>query len=184
MWLGLIGLPLGEQLNSFGEGCAYEELREADQAPAPALLTEPEEQAICWQRKEGDGRCGRERGPWWAQRRTSPQAGRGQGPTTIPRCAASCGTTVSKPRAWLRSLTPPRTMKSPAQRFEGYEAIRQPSQRRGWIPAERKPQIRPAKAAQGFNGAAAEPLSHLPCAAPRTRVGVRRDKTLIYAASA
>ena len=46
MWLGLLGLPLGEQLNSFGEGCAYEEPGEADQAPAPALLTEPEEQAI------------------------------------------------------------------------------------------------------------------------------------------
>jgi hypothetical protein len=52
VWLGLIGLPLGEQLNSFGEGCAYEELSEADQAPAPALLTEPEEQAITARREK------------------------------------------------------------------------------------------------------------------------------------
>jgi hypothetical protein len=52
VWLGLIGLPLGEQLNSFGEGCAYEELSEADQAPTqhsslsqrskPSLLAEKE----------------------------------------------------------------------------------------------------------------------------------------------
>jgi hypothetical protein len=53
-------------------------------------------------------------------------------------------------------------MQRPEQRFEGYGAIRQPSQRMGCIPAERKPQIRPVKAAQGFNGRAAEPLSHLP----------------------
>ena len=38
VWLGLLGLPLGEQL--------IKELSEANQAPAPALLTEPEEQAI------------------------------------------------------------------------------------------------------------------------------------------
>ena len=154
-------------------------------APAPALLTEPEEQAITAGRERkvtggvdvSEGHGGRSAG------RHLP-AGRGQGPTTIPRCAALCGTTDSKPRAWLRSLTPPRTVKRAAQGFEGYGALRQPSQRRGCIPTEGKPQIRPVKAAQGFDGAAAEPLSDLPCAPPRTRVGVRRDKSLIYAASA
>ena len=81
MWLGLIGLPLGEQLNSFGEGCAYEELSEADQAPAPALLTEPEEQAITAGREMkaasgvdvSEGHGGRSAGHHL-------QAGRGQGP--------------------------------------------------------------------------------------------------------
>ena len=129
-WLGLLGLTLREQI--------IEEPSQADQAPAPAFLAEEEQQAIaaCGEvqppggmsvngrgsRSEKRGHGGHSAGP-------GLQAGRGQGPATILRCTASCGTTVSKPRAWLRSLTPPRTMKRPAQRYllRTQEPLRRPA---------------------------------------------------------
>ena len=109
-WLELLGLPLREQI--------IEEPSQADQAAAPAFLSEEEQQAIaaCGEVEPtggvnvSEGHGGRSAGRHF-------QAGRGQGPATIPRSAASCGTTVSKPRAWLRSLTPPRTMKRPARQL-------------------------------------------------------------------
>jgi len=90
-WLGLLGLPLREQI--------IEEPSQTDQAPA--FLAEEEQQAIaaCGEVEPtggvdvSEGHGGRSAGRHF-------QAGRGQGPATIPRCAASCGTTVSKPRAW------------------------------------------------------------------------------------
>ena len=45
-WLRLLGLTLRKQINSFREGCAYEEPGQADQAPAPAFLAEEKQQAI------------------------------------------------------------------------------------------------------------------------------------------
>ena len=111
-WLGLLSLPLCEQI--------IEEPGEPDQPPAPALLTEPDQQAIAAGGElKATGSVGVSDGHGGRSAGRHLQAGRGQGPATIPRCAASCGTTVSQPRAWLRSLTPPRTMKRPS---------RQPSQ--------------------------------------------------------
>ena len=76
--LGLLGLPLCEQINSFGEGCAYEEAGEPDQPPAPALHTEPDQQAIAVVGElEATGGLGVSWRPWWARRRTSPPSGAG-----------------------------------------------------------------------------------------------------------
>jgi hypothetical protein len=105
-WPGLLGLPLGEQI--------IEEPGEPDQIPAPALPNEPEQQSIIAGREMeetggvdvSEGHGGRRAGRHF-------QAGRCQGPATIHRCAAPCGTTDNRPRAWLRSLTPPRTLKRP-----------------------------------------------------------------------
>ena len=106
-WLGLLGLALGEQI--------IEEPGEPDQPPAPALLTEPDQQAIAAGRElKATGGVGVSEGHGGRSAGRRLHAGRGQGPATITRCAASCGTTVSQPRAWLRSLTPPRTLKRPA----------------------------------------------------------------------
>jgi hypothetical protein len=88
-WLGLLGLTLSEQI--------IEEPSQADQAPA--FFAEEEQQAIaacCEVVPTGgvdvsEGHGGRSAGLHF-------QAVRGHGPATIPGCAASCGTTVSKPR--------------------------------------------------------------------------------------
>ena len=122
-WLRLLGLALGEQI--------IEEPGEPDQPPAPALLTEPDQQAIAAGGElKATGGVGVSGGHAGRSAGRHLQAGRGQGPATNPRCAASCGTTVSQPRAWLRSLTPPRTMKWPAQRFIGYETAAGNQQRK------------------------------------------------------
>ncbi len=84
-WLWLLSLPLGEQINSFGEGCAYEEPGEPDQTPAPALLTESDQQAIAAGRElKATGGVGVSEGHGGRSAGRLLQAGRGQGPATIP----------------------------------------------------------------------------------------------------
>ena len=43
------------------------------QQPCPGLAVLGHQDRCCRRRTEGDGRCGRERGPWWEQRKTPPR---------------------------------------------------------------------------------------------------------------
>lgn len=76
-WLRLLGLALGKQI--------IEEPGEPDQTPAPALFTEPDQQAIAAGRElKATGGVGVSEGHGGRSAGRHLQAGRGQGPATIP----------------------------------------------------------------------------------------------------